>query len=69
MPTLTAATRKKIPGSKFALPGRRYPIENRSHAVDAKGRAKQEWQAGKLSAEEYKTVVGAANRKLARKGR
>lgn len=29
---LTAATRKQIPSSDFALPGGRFPIENQSHA-------------------------------------
>jgi len=31
MAKLTAATRKEIPTSKFALPGRRYPIEDANH--------------------------------------
>lgn len=32
MAKLTAATRSKIPTGSFALPGRRYPIEDRNHA-------------------------------------
>lgn len=32
MAKLTAKTREQIPSSAFALPGRQYPIEDRSHA-------------------------------------
>lgn len=32
MAKLTAKTRKKIPTKSFALPGRRYPIEDKNHA-------------------------------------
>jgi hypothetical protein len=35
---LTAATRAKIPTGQFALPGRRYPIQNPSHARNALAR-------------------------------
>lgn len=41
MAKLTAAARKKIPTSSFALPGRRYPIEDRSHAQNALARVSQ----------------------------
>jgi len=29
---LRAATRNRLPGSAFALPGRRYPVHDRAHA-------------------------------------
>lgn len=32
MAKLTAADRKAIPQSKYALPGKRYPIEDANHA-------------------------------------
>jgi hypothetical protein len=35
---LTAATRKAIPTKSFALPGRRYPIEDANHARAALSR-------------------------------
>lgn len=38
MAKLTAAARKKIKPSNFALPGGRYPIENPSHARNALAR-------------------------------
>lgn len=41
MAKLTAAARKKIPSGSFALPGRRYPIEDRSHARNALARVSQ----------------------------
>jgi len=41
MSELTAAKRKKLKTSSFALPGRRYPIEDRSHAQNALARVSQ----------------------------
>ena len=42
MAQLTTATRKKIPTSEFALPGRRYPIEDEAHARNALSRVSQD---------------------------
>jgi hypothetical protein len=42
MTKLTTATRKKIPTGDFALPGRRYPIEDEAHARNAMARGSQE---------------------------
>lgn len=41
MAKLTTRARKAIPSGDFALPGRRYPIEDRSHAANAKARVSQ----------------------------
>jgi hypothetical protein len=41
MAKLTAKARKAIPTSKFAGPGRSYPIEDKAHARNAKARASQ----------------------------
>jgi hypothetical protein len=38
---LTSKGRKKIKGSNFALPGRRYPVHDRSHARNALSRVSQ----------------------------
>lgn len=38
MAKLTAKTRDAIPTSEFAGPGRTYPIEDESHAANAKAR-------------------------------
>ncbi|HEY3565269.1 MAG TPA: hypothetical protein VGL90_07065 [Casimicrobiaceae bacterium] len=50
MAKLTTGQRKKLPSSAFALSGRRYPIEDRAHARDAKARASAEAHKGHLSA-------------------
>ncbi len=39
MAQLTAATRNSLPSASFALPGRRYPIEDKGHARAALSRA------------------------------
>jgi len=41
MGKLTAKTRNAIPSGSFALPGRRYPIEDASHARNALARVSQ----------------------------
>lgn len=41
MAKLTTKTRAAIPSTKFALAGRRYPIENASHARNALARVSQ----------------------------
>jgi hypothetical protein len=42
MAKLTTATRKKIPTNEFALPGRRYPVEDEAHARNALSRVSQD---------------------------
>ena len=64
MAKLTAAARKQIPASKFALPGGRYPIEDKSHAANAKARATQMVKRGKLSSSQAATIRAKANRVL-----
>jgi len=46
---LTAKARKAIPTGEFALPGRRYPIEDRSHAANALARVSQHGTASEKS--------------------
>lgn len=64
MAKLTTAARKKIPTSKFALPERRFPIHDPSHARNALARAAQGVKAGTLSAAEAAKVKRAANKVL-----
>lgn len=61
---LDAATRNAIPGSKFALPGRRFPVEDKSHASAAKSRATQGVNSGSLSEAQAETIRSKANRVL-----
>lgn len=41
MGVLTTKQRKKLPTKDFALPGRRYPIEDKAHARNALARVSQ----------------------------
>ncbi len=41
MAKLTTAGRKRLRSSVFALPGRRYPIEDKNHARNALARVSQ----------------------------
>lgn len=64
MAKLTTEERDKLPDSKFALPGHRYPIEDKAHARNAKARAAQQVKAGHLSKAEEKVVDEKADRVL-----
>ena len=50
MAKLTTAARKALPKSTFGLPGKRaYPMPDKSHAANAKARASQAANAGRMS--------------------
>jgi hypothetical protein len=62
---LTEAIRKRIPTSKFALPAeRKYPVEDKAHAINAKARATQMVAKGKLSAAAAAKIRAKANAML-----
>jgi len=67
MAKLTTRARKNLPTSDFALPGGRYPVEDKAHARDAKARASQALTAGHLSAAEKATVDRKADAVLGKK--
>jgi hypothetical protein len=67
MAKLTTTARKKLPAADFALPGGRYPVEDKAHARDAKARASQQRKAGNLTATEKATVDRKADAVLAKK--
>ncbi|AWN42265.1 DUF6582 domain-containing protein [Methylobacterium durans] len=68
MSKLTTDEREDIPKSKFALPEeRKYPIEDKAHARNAKARAAQQAKAGNLSAADKRKVDAKADQVL--KGR
>jgi hypothetical protein len=69
MTALTAKGRKALPQKDFALAGKRYPIEDKAHAANAKARATQQFEAGHLSAAQRAKVNAKANAVLAAKGR
>jgi hypothetical protein len=62
MAKLTTKARKAIPQSEFGLPSqRKYPMENRSHAANAKARATQMVAKGKLSSGAAARIRAKAN--------
>lgn len=61
---LTAAARNKLPSSTFALPGRRFPINDKNHARVAKSYASRMASRGQLSAAQKAAVFAKANAKL-----
>lgn len=67
MARLTTAARKKLPASKFAGPGKSYPIPDRAHAVNAKARAAQAVKAGRMSKSTAAKIDAKANRVLGKK--
>ena len=68
MAKLTSKQRNSLPKSDFGEPAKRaYPMENRSHAANAKARASQMEKAGKLSASEKERIDAKADKILKKK--
>lgn len=64
MAKLTTAERKALPNSAFAIPSeRKYPVNDPSHAANAKARASEMEGKGRLS----KATEGKIDRKADRK--
>lgn len=62
---MTAKKRNSLKTSTFGLPSqRKYPVNDRKHAILAKGFAKKELGKGKLSSSQYQQIVNKANKKL-----
>ncbi len=65
MAKLSTKARNKLPKSEFGLPGeRKYPMENASHAKNAKARASQMEAKGKLSPSSKARIDAKANKVL-----
>lgn len=65
MAKLSTKARNKLPKSDFGLPGREaYPMPNKSHARNAKARASEMENKGKLSASSKAKIDAKANRIL-----
>lgn len=63
MAKLTAKKRNALPKSDFGLPGeRKYPMPDKSHAVNAKARAEQMENKGKISASTKAKIDAKANK-------
>jgi len=68
MAKLTTRQRNNLPTKEFALPKEhKYPIPDKSHARNAKARAAQEYNAGKLSKAQEEKIDRKADRKLGKK--
>lgn len=69
MAKLTTKARSALPAKDFAGPGRSYPVENKSHARNAKARASQAVNAGRMSKSEERRIDAKADAKLKGKAR
>lgn len=67
MADLSARMRNAFGPAKFGLPGKRaYPVNDRSHAANAKARASEEYNKGNLSAGQKAEIDARANKVLKR---
>jgi hypothetical protein len=65
MAKLNAAARKKIQSSEFGQPGeRKYPMPDKSHAANAKARASQAVNEGRMSKAEEEKIDAKADKVL-----
>ena len=65
MANLKSSKRNKLPKSDFGLPGsRRFPMEDRAHAANAKARATQMVNRGLLSPSSAAKIKAKANKVL-----
>lgn len=64
MAKLNAAKRNKLPSSEFAGPDRSYPVNDASHARNAKARASQAANVGRMSKSEESRIDAKADRVL-----
>jgi hypothetical protein len=65
---LTTKKRNALPNSAFAGPNRSYPVENKSHARNAKARASEMEHKGRISKATEERIDARAN-KILHKGR
>jgi len=69
MAKLSTHARDKLPARDFAGPGRSYPVEDKKHAGNAKARAAQAVNAGRMGKSEERRIDAKADRVLAKKGK
>jgi hypothetical protein len=68
MAKLSAARRKALPKSDFGEPGsRKFPMPDESHARNAKARASQAVNAGRMSKGTEGKIDAKADRKLGKR--
>jgi hypothetical protein len=64
MAKLTTKQRKALPASTFALPGGRFPINDKNHARAAITGASRSFNVGNISASQKATIDRKAEAKL-----
>lgn len=65
MAKLTTEKRKKIPKKEFGLPGeKKYPVNDKAHARNARARASEMEHKGKLSASSKAKIDAKADKVL-----
>ena len=65
MSTMTEKQRDKLPDSKFGLPEEhKYPMPDKAHAANAKARASQQQNAGRITAAEERKIDRKADKIL-----
>lgn len=69
MAKLSTQSRNVLPKSDFALPGGKYPVEDKAHARDAKARASQQANKGNLSTADKAKVDRKADAVLRSEGK
>jgi len=68
MSKLTTKKRNKLPKSDFGLPGsKKYPMEDKTHAKNAKARASEMEHKGKLSESSKAKIDAKANKVIKEK--
>ena len=66
MAELTTKKRNALPSSAFAGPNRSYPVNDPSHARNAKARASQAVHEGRMSKAEERRIDNRADKVIAR---
>lgn len=70
MAKLSTAQRKSMPKSEFGLPGKKaYPMPDASHAANAKARASQQVNAGRMSSSTEAKIDAKADRVMGKSGK
>lgn len=64
MAKLTTKARNALPEGKFAGPDRSYPVQDKSHAANAKARASQAVNAGRMSKSQEEKIDAKADKVL-----
>jgi hypothetical protein len=68
MAKLTSKARNKLPKSDFALPeSRKYPVDTKARAANAKARAQQQYDKGNISKSTLSKIDAKANKVLGKK--